>query len=166
LLQNEALSNSSVRGEHARSVPVAPANNHHKLLIVALLLLGVVGLGVGLYAVKAVRRRLGYRSADPRVVAAACRRELSEVLLDQRIDVPRSATLQELGELLDAKLEISASAFVEAAGGARFAAPRGAAEAAVRARREARELRRVFRERLSTFERLSGALSLRSLRSA
>lgn len=80
--------------------------------------------------------------------------------------MPRSATLKELGELLDSQLEVGADVFVDAAGGARFAAPGVAAESAVRARREARELRRVLRQRLSTFERLSGSLSLRSLRSA
>ena len=166
LLQNEALSSSNVRGEHARSVPIAPANNHRTLLVIGLLVLALLGLGVALFAAKAVRRRARYRSHDPRAVAAACRRELSEIMLDQRIDVPRSATLHELGELLDSELEVGASVFVDAAGGARFAAPATAAEDAARARAEARELRRVLRQRLSVFERLSGALSLRSLRSA
>src|SRR5262245_626056 len=166
LLQNEALSSSSVRGEHARSVPVAEAGNHRALLIVALLLLGLLLLGVGVFAGKAVRRRARYLSSDPRAVSAACRRELSEILIDQRIDVPQSATLQELGGLLDARLEVGASALVDAAGGARFASPGAAPEAAERARAEIRELRRVLRQRLSTFERLTGALSLRSLRSA
>jgi hypothetical protein len=166
LLQNEALSSSSVRGEHARSVPVPTSGNHKTFLIVGLLLLALVALGVAVFALKAVRRRARYLTADPRAVAAACRRELSEILLDQRVDVPRSATLQELGELLDEQLEVGASVFVEVASGARFAAPAPAAEAASRARAEAGELRRVLRRRLTLFERLSGALSLRSLRSA
>jgi len=166
LLQNEALSSSSVRGEHARSVPVAEPSNHRALLIVGLLVAGLVVLGIAVFAGKAIRRRARYLPADPRAVSAACRRELSEILLDQRIDVPRSATLQELGALLDAEFEVGASSLVEAAGGARFAAPGVAVEAAARARAEIRELRRVLRQRLSTFERLTGALSLRSLRSA
>jgi hypothetical protein len=166
LLQNEALSSSNVRGEHARSIPVAPADTHRTLLILGLVLLGVAGLGAGVVGLKAVRRRARYHSRDPRAVAAACRRELSEILLDQRVDVPRSATLMELGELLDSELEVGADVFVDAASGARFAEPGVADEAAVRARAEARELRRVLRRRLSAFERLSGALSLRSLRSA
>ena len=166
LLRNEALSSSNVRGEHARSVPVAEPSNHRTLLIVGLLVLGLVVLCVVLFAAKAIRRRARYFSSDPRAVSAACRRELSEIMLDQRIDVPRSATLQELGRLLDSQLEVGASMLVDAAGGARFASPGVAAEAAERARAEIRELRRVLRQRLSTFERLSGALSLRSLRSA
>jgi transglutaminase-like putative cysteine protease len=164
LLRNEALHGSNVRGEHARSVPVAPENKHRTLIIIGLALLGLVGLGVALFAGKLVRRRARYYSADPRRVSAACRRELSEIMLDQRIDVPDSATLEELGELLDSELQVGASVLVEAAGGARFGTPRIAAEAAGRARAEARELRRVLRQRLSAFERLTGALSLRSLR--
>ena len=167
LLQNEAFqSSSNVRGEHARSVPVAPEDKHQALLIAGLVLLGILGLGASVVAAKAVRRRTRYLSADPRQVAAACRRELSEIMLDQRIDVPGSATLPELGELLVSELEIGASVLVESAGGARFAPPAAAAEAAARVRAEARELRRVLRRRLSWFERLAGALSLRSLRSA
>ena len=146
-------------------MPIAPSNTHRTLLIVGLFLLALAALGVALFALKAGRRRARYLSDDPRAVAAACRRELSDILLDQRIDVPASATLMELGDLLDSQLEVGAAVFVDAAGSARFAAPGVAAEAAVRARREARELRRVLRRRLSAFERLSGALSLRSLRS-
>ena len=74
-----------------------------------------------------MRRRARYVSDDPRRVAAACRLELSEILLDQRIEAPRSAALLELGELLDSELEVGASLLVEAAGGARFAPPRAAA---------------------------------------
>ena len=43
-----------------------------------------------------------YATRDPRRVAAACRRELTDFLVDQRIDVPRSATLHELAELVAA----------------------------------------------------------------
>ena len=127
LLRNEALSSSSVRGEHARSVPVAPENSHRALLIVGIVLLTAVGLAVLVFAAKAVRRRARYVSDDPRRIAAACRLESAEILLDQRIEVPRSATLRELGELLDSELEVGASLLVEAAGGARFAPPRAAA---------------------------------------
>ena len=46
LLRNEALSSSSVRGEHARSVPVAPEDSHRTLLIVGLVLLAAIGLEI------------------------------------------------------------------------------------------------------------------------
>ncbi|MBA3718083.1 MAG: hypothetical protein H0W87_07655, partial [Actinobacteria bacterium] len=167
LLQSEAFqSNSNVRGEHARSVPVAPPNNHRTLLLVGLILLALAGLGLSVFLLKAVRRRVRYLNADPRRVSAACRRELSEILLDQRIPVPSSATLRELGELLDSELEVRADTLVAAAGGARFASPASAGHEARRTRDEARDLRRVLRRRLSLVDRLSGALSLRSLRRA
>ena len=95
-------------------------------------------------------------------VAAACRRELADYLLDQRIDAARSATLHELGSLVRDELTIDPDAFVAAATAARFGPPAGAVPAAHRARRELRALRRNLRARVPLRDRLRGLVSLRS----
>ena len=80
----------------------------------------------GVVATKLVLRRVRYLSRDPRRVAAACRRELADFLLDQRIDAARSATLHELGALVRDELTVDPDAFVAAATAARFGPPAGA----------------------------------------
>ena len=108
-------------------------------------------------------RRARYVSRDPRRVAAACRQELADFLLDQRIDAARSATLHELGALVRGELAVDPDAFVAAATAARFGPPENARRAARDARRELRALTRTIRARLSARERARGLVSLRSL---
>jgi hypothetical protein len=108
-------------------------------------------------------RRSRYVSRDPRRVAAACRQELADFLLDQRIDAARSATLHELGSLVRDELAVDPDRFVAAATAARFGPPAGARPAARDARRELRALMKVVRARLTLRERARGLLSLRSL---
>jgi hypothetical protein len=112
---------------------------------------------------KLVMRRVRYLTRDPRRVAAACRRELADFLLDQRIEAARSATLHELGALVRRELAVDPDPFVAAATAARFGRPEGAGPAARDARRELRSLVRRVRARLGARERLRGLLSLRSL---
>jgi transglutaminase-like putative cysteine protease len=131
-------------------------------ILLAALLLG--GLGIGL--AKRVRRRLRYATSDPRRRAAAARRELADFLRDQGLDVPESATLEDLRRLLSAELGVNGGPFAAAAGAGRFGPPDGAEAAARRAREELRPLLRAVRTRLSTAERLRGWLALRSLRGA
>lgn len=168
LLRNEALNGASsgVRGEHARSVPVAPENRHRALIVFGLFVAALAAIALAFVLAKLLRRRLRYVTKDPRRVAAACRRELAEILLDQRITVPPGSTLQDLGARFEDELRVAADTLVGAAGSARFAAEPEAAAAADRVRVETRELRRVLRMRLSRVERVGGALSLRSLRDA
>ena len=111
---------------------------------------------------KLALRRARYLTRDPRRVAAACRQELADYLLDQRIDAARSATLHELGALVRHELAVDPDAFVGAATAARFGPPAGAAPAARRARRELRALLRGMRVRLRSRDRVRGLLSLRS----
>jgi transglutaminase-like putative cysteine protease len=130
-------------------------------------LLAVLGLLVAavlvvIVATKIVLRRVRYLTRDPRRLAAACRRDLADYLLDQRIDAARSATLHELGALVREELAIDPDAFVAAATAARFGPPSGAASAAPRARRELRALRRNLRMRISTRDRVRGLFSVRS----
>lgn len=100
---------------------------------------------------------------DPRGVAAACRQELASFLLDQRIEVPRSATLGELGELVRREFGANPDGFVAAGTVARFGPPDRAAAAAADVRHELRLLLRAARRGLTLRERVRGLLSVRSL---
>lgn len=139
-----------------------PASRGRASLLVLLALVLAAAL-LGVVATKLVLRRVRYLSRDPRRVAAACRRELADFLLDQRLDAARSATLHELGALVRGELMVDPDTFVAAATAARFGPPEGASVAARRARKELRALRRRLRTRLTLFERARGLLSLRSL---
>jgi len=136
---------------------------HRSVNLFLVLLLLVVGISVVVVATKLVARRARYLTHDPRRVAAACRQELADFLVDQRIEGARSATLHELGELVRHELAVEPDTFVAAATAARFGPPAGAPAAAREARRELRRLLRRVRSRLLMRERLRGVLSLRSL---
>jgi hypothetical protein len=145
--------------EH-RATPTAPARRHGSLLLLLALILAAALACVAL--TKLAARRLRYVSRDPRRVASACRRELAEFLVDQRLDAARGATLQELGALVLDELTVDAAPFVSAAAAARFGHPAGARAAAADARRELRAVVRRIRGRLTARERFRGLLSLRS----
>ncbi|HKI92519.1 MAG TPA: hypothetical protein VJ986_09470, partial [Gaiellaceae bacterium] len=149
-------------GAGSAGTPAAASSAGRRgLLWLALL----VGTGIGaVAAVKLAVRRSRFLTRDPRRIASACRRELADFLLDQRIDAAGSATLPELGELLGRELAVDPSAFVAAATAARFGPPGSAADAAREARRELRALLRAVRGHLSRLERVRGLVSLRSLR--
>jgi hypothetical protein len=127
--------------------------------LLALLVAGVLAVIV---AAKLVVRRVRYVTRDPRRLAAACRQELADYLVDQHIDAARSATLHELGAIVQHELSVEPHAFVSAATAARFGPPAGAQRAARDARRELRVLLRRMRVRLRMRERVRGLLSLRS----
>lgn len=143
--------------------PAAAVTSGHggSLLVLLGLVLGAALTGVA--ATKLAVRRARYVSRDPRRVAAACRQELADFLLDQRIDAARSATLHELGALVRDELAVDPDRFVAAATAARFGPPAGARPAARDARRELRALMKVVRARLTVRERARGLVSLRSL---
>ncbi len=124
------------------------------------LLLG--GALAAIVIAKVAVRRGRYLTRDPRRLAAACRRELADYLVDQNIDAARSATLHELGSLVRHELAVEPDAFVAAATAARFGPPAGAERAAHDARRELRKLTRAMRGRMRTRDRLRGLVSLRS----
>ena len=137
----------------------APSSHGSLLALLALVLGAALALVVG---AKFALRRARYLTRDPRRLAAACRRELADYLLDQRIDSARSATLHELGALVRHELAVEPDAFVAAASAARFGPPEGSARAARDARRELRALTRSMRRRLRIDERVRGLVSLRS----
>ena len=138
-----------------------PAGRGHGL--VRLLALLAIGLIAAIEATKFVRRRSRYATRDPRRIAGACARELSDFLADQRISVARGSTVRELGEQLDRRFAVDARSFATAVEAARFGPPAGAATAAVAARQELARLKGRLRRRLGTLDRVRGALSLRSL---
>jgi transglutaminase-like putative cysteine protease len=140
----------------------APSSSAHGSLLTLLALILAAALA-GIALTKLVVRRVRYASRDPRRVAAACRQELADFLLDQRIDAARSATMHELGALVREELAVDPDRFVAAATAARFGPPAGAQRAARDARRELRALMRMIRARLTARERARGLLSLRSL---
>jgi hypothetical protein len=130
----------------------------------ALILLLVVGGG----AAAIVLAKTGVRAArrlrrDPRRVAAACREELAAFIADQGIEAPRSATLEELGELVRREFAADPDPFVAAAMAARFGRAEDAPTAARTARRELHVLLEGARRGLTRTQRVRGLFSLRSL---
>jgi transglutaminase-like putative cysteine protease len=125
-----------------------------------LVLAAAAGLVIGL---KALRRTIRFASHDPRALAAACRRDIIGFLADQGFELAPSATLTEVGAILDRYYAVDGRTFVRAAAVARFGPPDGADDAVSRARRELRRLRRDLRHQLSAVSRFRGAISVRSL---
>jgi transglutaminase-like putative cysteine protease len=116
-----------------------------------------------LAAAKFALRRSRYLTRDPRRLATACRRELVELLADQRIDVPAAATLKELSSLVRDETGVETRKLVAALGTARFGPAAAAPGAARVARGELRSVRRRLRSAFSAGARLRGTFSLRSL---
>jgi len=131
------------------------------IVVLALLVLAVAALAVVL--LKTIRRSLRFAARDPRDLAGACRRDLMAYLADQGVEVAPSATLAELGQLVERYFAVDAGPFVRAATVARFGPPDETPFALARARRELRRVRRDMRNRITVVSRVRGALSLRSL---
>jgi len=153
------------RDAGARDIPgdVSGSNRRDEGGLLKLLALAALAVGAAIWLLKSALRGARFLTRDPRRVAAACRRELADYLADQRVAVPESATVAELGEVLRREAGLDPSRFVDAVDTARFGPPAGAAEASLRARRELRAIVRTMRRRLSTWERVRGVVSLRSL---
>ena len=131
--------------------------------LLKLLALVALALGAAIVLLKALRRGRRYLTRDPRRIAGACRSELADYLVDQRVRLPAGATLEDVGAAARAELAVDAAAFVRAAAAARYGPPAQSSRAARSARRELRRLRRALRRRLAIRDRIRGLLSLRSL---
>jgi hypothetical protein len=131
--------------------------------LVALFLLIAAGLTAGLWVVKLLRRRARYLTRDPRRLAGAVRLDLVDFLVDQRLPISTSATPAEVGRELERSIDIRGDLLADELAKARYGPEAGAADAAGRARRELRVVRRRIRRRLGHGDRLRGVLSLRSL---
>jgi protein-glutamine gamma-glutamyltransferase len=136
--------------------------NGHISAVQVLLLAFVAGLLLVAAAKLAIRRRR-YLTRDPRRLASACRRELVELLADQRIDVPPAATLGELRSVVLDETGVETRRLVASLGLARFGPEAEAPSAARLARAELRAVRRRLRTAFSAGERLRGTFSLRSV---
>ena len=139
----------------------SPQVSHRPSLLLFLVLLAS-GLAVVIVLLKEGRRRLRYLSQDPRRIAVACVRELSDYLRDQRVPASRSATFRELATTAHNRLGVDASDFAREATAARYGV-RADAAAAGRARAELREVKRRLRRSLTAKERALGLVSVRSL---
>jgi hypothetical protein len=157
--RHSETSGRGVRGIGPAAAGPASSSHGSLLLLLAFVLGGAVAL---VAAAKLAVRRLRYLTRNPRRIAAACRQELADFLLDQRIDAARSATLHELGALVRMELTVEPDGFVAAASAARFGPPGGAGLAARNARRELRLLVRAMRRRMRARDRARGLVSLRS----
>jgi transglutaminase superfamily protein len=146
-------------------VNVAPGSHHGSSApgLLGLLALLAVALVVLIAATKLALRRARYLTHDPRRLAAACRRELRDILVDQGVEVSSSATMAELAALTKSELGVETAGLGAHATVARFAPPGYARAAARELRHSLRRLRRSLRHELSPWERVRGLLSLRSL---
>jgi transglutaminase-like putative cysteine protease len=131
------------------------------ILLLVLVLFG--GAYAAVVLLKTGRRAVRFSAREPRALAGAYRRDVVGYLADQGVELPRSATLPEIGEALDRYYAVNADAFVRDLGIARFGPPDQARAALRRARRELRDVRKALRRALGLPSRLRGAASLRSL---
>jgi transglutaminase-like putative cysteine protease len=146
-----------------RGLNPAPFEPKHSPSLLLFLLLLAGGVAAMIVLVKYGRRRLRYLTSDPRRIATACARELTEFLHDQRLPAAQAATFHELGLAIADRLGVDASEFTRAATTARYGPLEGADEAAQRSRIELRELKRALRRNLFVLDRARGFISLRSL---
>jgi transglutaminase-like putative cysteine protease len=146
-----------------RGLAPPPAEEKRSPSLLLFLLLLAAGVAAVIVLLKYGRRRLRYLTRDPRRVAGACARELTEFLRDQRLPMTPAATLHELGGTIEDRLGIDASAFTRAATTARYAPVEEAGAAATRARAELRELKRKLRRSIFVLDRARGLVSVRSL---
>ena len=148
-------------GSGGGGVPNAVAETGRSVLGAVLLVASLAA--AALLLVKEARRRARFLAREPRALAGACRRDLIGFMADQGHDIPPSATLAELGELVGKRYAVNADPLVGALAEARYARPATAGAAIRRARAELRRVRRRMSAQLAFGERVRGALSLRSL---
>jgi transglutaminase-like putative cysteine protease len=143
------------------SAATGAGRRSHSLLLFLFLL--AAGLAALIVVLKHGRRQLRYVNRDPRRIAVACARELTEYLHDQRLAPGRTVTFHELGTTVTENFGVDAGRFARAATAARYGLPEEAARAAATARAELRTLKRKLRNSLSTLDRARGLFSVRSL---
>ena len=145
------------------TLPATGSSHGWRAGLVGLLLLAAAGCVAVIALAKLVVRRGRYLTRDPRRLAAASAKELRDILRDQLVTVPDSATYTELARLAEAELGVRTGSFGANANAARFGPSASAGRAAHELRKDLRAVRRAIRARLTRFERARGLVSLRSL---
>ena len=158
--QTPGLANPGFGAGSSGSLTVVRDHGRGLLTILAMIAGGAIA---AILVLKALRRSARFATRDTRALAGACRRDVAGYLADQGVDVPPSATMPEVGAMLERFYSVDASSFVRDVTVARFGPPAQAPEALRRARRDLREIRRGLRQRLGVASRVRGAVSLRSL---
>ena len=124
----------------------------------------IVLIGIVLFKIFAARWR--YLRRGPRAQATAAYHDLATFVGDQGVPVRPGYTFEDLADRVEHTFGVPTTAFALAASRARYA-PIGRARAAeAEMRRELRGVKRGVRERLSSRERATGAVRLRSVLSA
>ena len=162
-LRRAALDTRARRPARRPSRPT-PSHGWRAPGIVGLLALVLAVCIIAIALAKTVIRRSRYLTRDPRRLAVASAKELRDILRDQLVPVPASATLLELAAARRGRARReggAASGCTRPSRGSAAAASAG--RAADELQRDLRALRRGIRSRLTRLERLRGLLSLRSL---
>lgn len=161
--ERAALLEARESGAGGASGAVTEVVSHRGTSIVAMMLALLLGTAVAIVLLKLVVRRVRLWRRDPRAVATACRRDLAGYLADQGKTVPSSATPRELGDVAAHAFNVDPGPFVSALTTARYGPLPAAGPGAARTLRELRRLRRTLGKRNGLYNRLRGAVSLRSL---
>ena len=142
---------------------VPPPAEHQAPSLFFFLLLLAAGVVAVIVLLKQGRRKARYLTRNPRRIASACAQELAEFLHDQRLPASRAATLHELSDTIAEEFSVDAGEFARVTTMARYGPLAEAADAALRARIELRELKRKLRRGLFVLDRARGLVSVRSL---
>jgi hypothetical protein len=164
--EGRARSDESARATAAEQARAQQAQDDRGIGLGAIVAFVIVVLVLLFALAKLALRRSRYLTRDPRRIATACRRELVEFLLDQGIELPRSAGPRELGRLLGERIGIDGSDFAHSLGVARYGPLPAASGAARETRRELRRIRGRLRRVFPLGGRLRGLFSVRSLLTA
>ena len=124
------------------TIPATPSHGWRAPGIVGLLALVLAICIVVIALAKTVIRRSRYLTRDPRRLAVASAKELRDILRDQLVPVPESATFLELARLAEVELGVKAGSFGIHATVARFGPAASADRAADELRIDLRALRR------------------------
>lgn len=142
---------------------VAPVIRERGASLLKLLFIVAAAAAAGIALVKRGVRARRAATRDPRRLAMASRREVLDFLLDQGVEVPRSATPRELSAQLKRLFAVDGDAFAAALAAARYAPPRESRTASRLLRRELRGVLQGLRASIGVPRRLRGAVSLKSL---